>query len=91
MTRSYLVARTVEVTYAFIARGGIPLPKGKGATWHAPVLGKDDAKVFTNKTDATAYRNKMNKKLHAPPRGDSFYIDVSPYGDYYIFPIERGQ
>lgn len=89
MANAYLVARTVEVTYAFLARSGGNI--GKGTTWHVPLLGKDDAKVFTNKTDATAYRNRMNKKLHEPPKGNTFTIELLPAGDYYIFPINRGQ
>lgn len=91
MVKAYLVARTVEATYTWYARIGGKMDKG--TYWTAPVLGKEDAKVFTSKAKAVAYRDKMNKSLHTMKKGadGSFMIDVSGFGDYYIFPIERGE
>lgn len=92
MVKAYLVARTVEVTYTWYARIGGKLDKG--TYWTAPVLGKEDAKVFTSKAKAVAYRDRMNKDLHTMKKsadGKHFVIDVAPFGDYYIFPIEKGE
>ena len=90
MVKGYLVARRVEVTFTWYARIGGKMEKG--TYWSAPVLGKEDAKFFTSKEKAMAYRDMMNKKLHQPVRADgTFTMDLAPYEDYYIFPIERGQ
>ena len=88
MVKAYLVARAVKVTFAFMARAGVPVTKE--STWHAPVLDKD-AKMFTSKASATAYRDKMNDALKHPKKDKDghMYINVAPYDDYYIFPIER--
>ena len=90
MAKAYLVARTTEVTWTWYARIGGEMKKG--TYWTAPVF-NEKAKIFTTKASAVAYRDRMNKELHNPkPRADgSVTIDVSGFGDFYIFPVERGQ
>lgn len=91
MAKAYLVARTTEVTWTWYARIGGEMKKG--TYWTAPLLGKEDSKVFVSKAKAVAYRDRMNKQLHDAKKGDgkTFTIEVLPFGDYYIFPIERGE
>lgn len=92
MAKAYLVARTVNVTYAWIANVGLSRGLKKGEYWIAPVF-NDKARIFTSKASAVAYRDKMNKTLHdSTPNADgSFTIDISGFGDFYIFPVEKGQ
>ena len=92
MAKAYLVARTVSVTYAWIANAGLSRGLKKGEYWTAPVF-NEKAKVFTSKASAVAYRDRMNKELHdpKPAKDGSFTIDISGFGDFYIFPVERGQ
>ena len=90
MAKAYLVARTVEATYTWYARIGGEMKKG--TYWTAPVF-NEKARIFTTKASAVAYRDRMNKELHNPrPNKDgSFMIDISGFGDFYIFPVEKGQ
>lgn len=88
MVKAYLVARAVRVTFAFMARAGVPVTKE--STWHAPVLDKD-AKMFTSKASATSYCNMKNDELKHPKKdkNGNIMLNIAPYDDFHIFPIER--
>lgn len=88
MTKAYIVARGVRVTYAFMSRTGIPATKD--TSWHAPVFDKD-AKLFLSKASAVTYRDRMNKALKSPKVGKdgTIMLNIAPYDDFYIFPVER--
>lgn len=83
MAQAYLVARGVKVTYAFLMGSGIP--RSRDSTWMAPVLDKD-AKLYLSRSSAVEYRDRMNKALHNPDRGT---INIAPYEDFIIFPMDR--
>ena len=83
MTKAYLVARGIRVTFAFMMGSG--MPRSKDTTWMAPVLDKD-AKLYLSRSSAVEYCNRMNGALHNPNKNT---INIAPYDDYMIFPMEK--
>ena len=69
---------------------GADVESVRKTSWDAPLISEDGsnhARVFSKREDAVAYCNKMNAKLHDPNKK---YIDIAPYSDYFVIPVQKG-